>query len=256
MTHRFLFFLLCAITCVPSVFAQSAADAARSINAIKRDTTYLYAEATTSNLDTALYNAKAILEVKVQDWVREQHPNEGIEVCIAKAKEHSFDVRTRRGNLQRAFVYVRKSDILPIANRSEVMVFEVEKESEPVQATTPVEVLSEDTQITEPEPESEPEPEPVITLTVQEQKILGIASLDDLNTFLTPYRRQSRLNGYGKYSTMPKDADCHIVICDAQGQVIARFRHQSNGKVFNLNTLKTDAVESYGHGAIWFQLKD
>lgn len=235
-----------------SVGAQTVADAARSINAIKRDTTFIYAEATTGNLDTALYNAKAILEVKIRDWVREQHPNEGIEVCIAKAKEHSFDVRTRRGNLQRAFVYVRKSDILPIADRSEVVVFEVAQEADEATASTPAEVLSEDTQAAEPEPDTEP----AVTLTAEEQKMLAISDLNDLNRFVVQHREQNRLNGYGKYSTMPKDADCHIFICDTQGKVVARFRHQSDGKTYNLSTLKADAVENYRLGAIWFQLRN
>lgn len=233
-----------------ATWAQTIEDAARSINTIKRDTTYLYAEATTSNLDSALYNAKAILEVKVRDWVTQQHPNEGIEVCIAKAKEHCFDVRTRRGSLQRAFVYVHKNDILPIAKRSEVMVFDVTEQLDEEQAATPAEVLSEDTQV------PAPTPDPVITLTAEEEKMQAITNLRELNNYVGQCKKQNRLNGYGKYTTMPKDADCHIFICDEQGKVVARFRHQSDGKVFNLGTQKTDTVESYGRGAIWFQLKN
>lgn len=250
MNRQFYISLLFALLISSVIQAQTVEEAARNINAIKRDTTYLYAEATTGNLDSALYNAKAILEVKVRDWVRLQHPNEGIEVCIAKAKEHSFDVRTRRGNLQRAFVYVRKSDILPIANRNEVMVFDVAQQPDEEQTAIPNEMISEDTKI------PEPEPEPVITLTADEQKMLSVTNLSELNDFVKQFRDQNRLNGYGKYTTMPKDADCHIFICNKQGNVVARFRHQSDGKVFNLSTLKTDEVANYGLGAIWFQIKE
>ena len=244
--NRQFFLLLLSLLLSPVTYAQTVEDAVRSINTIKRDTTYIYAEATTSNLDSALYNAKAILEEKVRDWIVQRYPNEAIEYCVAKANEHSFDVRTRRGNLQRAFVYVNKKDIVPIANHNELMVFEVTKQPEDKQTATPNDLLSEDMQIHESEP--------VITLTAVEQKMLEVTNLSELNDFVGQYKKQERLNGYGKYSTMPKDAECHIFICDEQGKVVARFRHQANGQVFNLRTLKTDSVESYGRGAIWFQL--
>lgn len=251
MNRLFYIILLSFLLISPIASSQTVEEAARNINSIKRDTTYLYAEATTSNLDTALYNAKAILEMKVLDWVRQYHPNEGIEVCIAKAKEHSFDVHTLRGNLQRAFVYVRKSDILPIANRNEVMVFEVAREAAEESATTPTEIISEETQVSGLELEQSP----LITLTAEEKEMLTIEDLTQLNDFVGRYKRQQLLNGFGKYATMPKGAYCHIFICNPQGKVVARFRHQSDGSVFNLTTLKTDSVESYGLGAIWFQLK-
>ena len=69
-----------------SASAQTATDVAKDINKVKRDTMYIYAESTTKDLSEAYNNARAILEMKVGDWVRTQHPNEGIEVCIVKAK--------------------------------------------------------------------------------------------------------------------------------------------------------------------------
>lgn len=254
MTHRIASTLLLACLFTVSGFAQTAADAARSINAIKRDTAYIYAEATTGIADSALYNAKAILEVKVDEWVRQQHPSEGIEVCIAKAKQHTFEVRTHRGNLQRAFVYVRKGDILPIANRSEVVVFQVTPDSvaQPQSQTeVPAGVVSEDAQ------QPEKDPVPAIVLTPEEKKMLGIANLNELNTYVAGLRNQQRLNGYGKYATMPKDVECHVFACDnRQGTVLARFRHLTDGRLVNLATLQADAVENYHVGAIWFQVKE
>ena len=254
ITHRIALILLLTCLSTSSGFAQTTADAARSINAIKRDTTYIYAEATTGNADSAVYNAKAILEVKVDEWVRQQHPSEGIEVCIAKAKQHTFEVRTHRGNLQRAFVYVRKGDILPITDRSEVVVFQVTPDSETEaqahsQTVVPADVVSEDA------PQPKEAPIPVIVLTPEEKKMLSVTNLSGLNTYVTGLRNQQRLNGYGKYSTMPKDAECHVFVCDKQGIVLARLRHQADGSLFNLATLKPDAMENYNAGAIWFQAK-
>ena len=86
--------------------------------------------------------------------------------------------------------------------------------------------------------------------------MLSINSLTALNKYVAQQRNKGRLNGYGKYSVMPKDADCHLFICDKQAQVIARLRHQADGTVINLNTLEPDSVENYNNGAIWFQLKN
>ena len=39
--------------------------------------------------------------------------------------EHFVQLETRRGDFYRAFVYVRKTDIMSVADKSEVTVFEV-----------------------------------------------------------------------------------------------------------------------------------
>lgn len=49
-------------------------DSTDYINAIKRDTTYLYAESTMRDRVEALSGACAVLELKVAEWVRRQYP--------------------------------------------------------------------------------------------------------------------------------------------------------------------------------------
>ena len=243
---RTILILLMVIAGTMSANAQANADVVQSINKVKRDTMYIYAEATCNNIDTANINALALLEVKVGDWVRDQNPDEGIEVCIVKAKEHLLQLETRRGNLYRAFVYVRKNDILPVSDKSEVAVFEVQPDNvKPL--TTSKDVISEDAPIEMPA---------TITLSADEKLMLSIKNLSDLNTYVKGLRDTQRLNGYGKYSTMPKDRDCHIFVCDKQGVVVARLRYQSDGICINLSTLQQDTVENYHNGAIWFQVKE
>ena len=232
-----------------SVGAQSTDEVAKNINTIKRDTTYIYAEATTSNVDSAIYSAKAILEVKVSEWIRSQHPAESFDVCIAKAKEHTFDVRTRRGNFQRAFVYVNKHDILPISDRREVVVFEVASAQETAMPTSTKEALSEEPVV------SGESTQPTITLTDEEQKLAAMTNLSQLNVFLVDMKKQQRLAGYGKADTMPKDIDIDICICDKQGHVVAMLRRQPDGTCINLKTLQSDSPTNYPHAAVWFKLK-
>ena len=224
-----------------------AQSVAQEINAVKRDTTCLYAEATTKDVEEALLAAKSILEVKVGDWVRSQHPGEGIEVCIAKAKEHCFNVQTRRGDYYRAFVYVKKKDILPVSDKSEVVVFQVDSVSN-APMSTPDEVISESTPVVDA---ARP-----IVLTPDEQEMVAITSFYDVEPYVKKQKDKGRLISYGKYATLPTDSACHLFVYDREGKVKAVLRKTPTVQI-NLNTLNEDNVKNYKNcGAIWFRLKD
>ena len=229
--------------------AQTAADVAKNINKVKRDTMYIYAEATMKDLNEAYNGARAILEMKVGDWVREQHPSEGIEVCIVKAKEHFVQLETRRGDFYRAFVYVRKSDIMPVADKSEVTVFEVAPVAHPDQPkAAPAIIISGDAPVEENEA-------PVLELTSEEKQMKLVRSFYEVEPYIKGLKSKGKISAYGKYATMPEDEDCHLFVYDKQGNISALLRKSSNIQ-YNLNTLKEDNVKNYKNcGAIWFQLK-
>lgn len=245
--------LLLILLLVASLFsvstAQTAADVSKSINKVKRDTMYIYAEATMKDLNEAYNGARAILEMKVGDWVRTQHPAEGIEVCIVKAKEHFAQLETRRGDFYRAFVYVRKSDIMPVADKSEVTVFEVA----PVTKSTKIEpkpaiIVKEETPRIE-------EKQQVLELTSEEKQMKKVQSFDDVEPYIKGLKSKGVLKAFGKYATMPTNEDCHIIVYDKQGNIPALLR-KSGSNQYNLNTLKEDNIKNYKNcGAFWFQLK-
>ena len=227
-------------------YAQSVA---QNINKVKRDTMYIYAESTTKDVNEAYSNARAILEMQVGEWVRNQHPSEGIELCIVKAKEHFMQLDTRRGELYRAFVYVRKSDIMPIADKSEVTVIEVAPVTKPKQVEAKPAII-----VTEEAPRVE-EKQQVLELTSEEKQMKQIRSFYDVEPYINGLKSKGKLNAYGKYATMPKNEDCHMFVYDKQGNISALLR-KSGAMQYNLNTLKEDNVKNYKNcGAIWFQLK-
>ena len=229
--------------------AQTAADVSKTINKVKRDTMYIYAEATMKDLNEAYNGARAILEMKVGDWVREQHPSEKIELCIVKAKDHLLQLETRRGDFYRAFVYVRKTDILPIADRSEVTVFDVSpvvRENEP-QASQAI-IVTED-------PPIEVKKGPELELTSEEKQMKQVRSFYEVEPYIKGLKSKGKLSAYGKYATMPDNEDCHMFVYDKQGNISALLRKRGDNQ-YNLNTLKEDNVKNYKNcGAIWFQLK-
>lgn len=246
---RLLILLALAISCLSICEAQTVADVTKNINKVKRDTMYIYAEATMKDLNEAYNGARAILEMKVGDWVREQHPEEGIEVCIVKAKEHFIQLETRRGDFYRAFVYVRKSDIMPVADKSEVTVFEVAPVVQPNQAqAAPAIIISEDAPIEEKKV-------PILELTSEEKQMKQVRSFYEVEPYIKGLKSKDKLIAYGKYATMPENEDCHLFVYDKQGNISALLRKTGDIQ-YNLNTLKEDNVKNYKNcGAIWFQLK-
>ena len=246
---RLLILLALAISCLSICEAQTVADVTKNINKVKRDTMYIYAEATMKDLNEAYNGARAILEMKVGDWVRGQHPEEGIEVCIVKAKEHFIQLETRRGDFYRAFVYVRKSDIMPVADKSEVTVFEVAPVVQPNQAqAAPAIIISEDAPIEEKKA-------PILELTSEEKQMKQVRSFYEVEPYIKGLKSKDKLIAYGKYATMPENEDCHLFVYDKQGNISALLRKTGDIQ-YNLNTLKEDNVKNYKNcGAIWFQLK-
>lgn len=245
---RLLFIIAIVISNLLICKAQTAADVTKNINKVKRDTMYIYAESTTKDLSEAYNNARAILEMQVGEWVRKQHPSEGIEVCIVKAKEHFLQLDTRRGELYRAFVYVKKSDIMPVADKSEVTVLEVAPAVQPDQPKPQHAIIVEETPV-------EVEATPVLELTSEEKQMKLVRSFYEVEPYIKGLKSKGCLNAYGKYATMPTKEDCHLFVYDKQGNISALLR-KSGDKQYNLNTLKEDNVKNYKNcGAIWFQLK-
>ena len=239
--------LFLTFSLVSSSNAQTAAEVNKSINKVKRDTMYIYAESTTKDLSEAYSNARAILEMQVGEWVQKQHPSEGIELCIVKAKEHIMQLDTRRGELYRAFVYVKKSDIMPVADKSEVTVFEVAPIVESSQAEVAPAII-----VTEEAPKQE---KAIIELSPEEKQMKQVKSFYEVEPYINGLKSKGKLQDYGKYATMPKGKDCHLFIYDKQGNISALIR-KSGSVQYNLNTLKEDNVQNYKNcGAIWFQLK-
>lgn len=238
-----LAFIICHVS---FSMAQSVA---QNINKVKRDTMYIYAESTTKDLNEAYNNARAILEMQVGEWIRQQHPSEEIEVCIVKAKEHLMQLDTRRGELYRAFVYVRKSDIMPVTDKKEVTVIEVAPVVNPDnQGPSPAIIVTEEAPVVE-------DVAPVLELTSEEKQMKLIQSFYDVEPYIKGLKYQGHLKTYGKYATMPADEDCLLFVYNKQGNITALIR-KSGQKQYNLNTLKEDNVKNYKNcGAIWFQLK-
>lgn len=223
--------LLLWVTMLTSIVGYAQVDYTDSINAIKRDTAYIYAESTMKDPVEAQSGARAVLELKVTDWVRSKWPLESAEQYVSKASEICESFVTMRGIYTRIFVYVKKSRLLPVAPvvENEDVVEETETVIEPV---LPAEI------------------------TPDEKEMATITEFDNIKTYIEGLKRNNSLNAYGKYASLPEDSPCYIFVYNQEGKVVAVLRQTENGEHFNLRTLTDDNVRNYKNcGAIWFQYK-
>ncbi|MBR5747841.1 MAG: hypothetical protein IKY01_03530 [Prevotella sp.] len=206
-----------------------SADALNDINAIKRDTSFIYAESTMKDALEAQSGAQAILELKLYDWLRSNYPNENAEALVNNSKEKWFPLLTKRGKYNRIFVYVKKRDVVPIAEEPEP----VEEEFVPILE----EVL-------------------VPELTSDEESMAAIVRFDDIEPYVKGLKNDGRIRAYGKYASLPEDDPCYMFVYDKEGSVVAVLRQSEDGQHFNLRSLKEDNVRNYKNcGAIWLQFK-
>lgn len=266
--RRFTFILFVYMCWTIAAISQdlSTQEAIKNINKIKMDTDYLYAESTTKNWEEASDNAKAILSVMISEWAMKNAAcSKDVELCVANSKAHILAIKTRRGELYRSFVYVKKSDIMPVSNGQNLIVVKVEKEPEKTVISAPViediETTNEDnnssdglaTVVDLNTPDSELAP--IATLSKEEQKMKQIRSLDQAEPFVKRLQNENKLKNYGKYKTMPENEKCYLLVYNRQGAIVALLRKEGKN-FFNLDAHQSDDISNYeGCGAIWIQLK-
>ena len=119
---------LLILACLPSM----AQDEQKEINKIKKNTNYLYAMGTSStSAEDASSNARELLALEIEQWLKDNTKGD-YSGYIAKSKENVSEIKTQRGNIIRAFVYVSKKDILPFQKEEAALMvgFDTEKKEE------------------------------------------------------------------------------------------------------------------------------
>lgn len=269
---RKLAMTLCLSMCGCTLLAQNEL---QEINAIKSNINFLYATGTSSkSAEDASNNAKDLLALEIEQWLLD-NTTEDIAGYVAKSRENLAQIKTRRGNLYRVFVYVKKKDVLPRYKEEEVMVVDivdnnaVHNDSLPKTSSSQAETLVSDSKTDVPpainvEYATSNEPavqqtievqQPVYTPTAKEREMLNISTFIQLNDYINQGRANGTITRLGKYSDMPQSGLIYTFIHNREGQIAACMK-VNDGSVLNLNTGKEDKISNYkGCGAIWIKLK-
>lgn len=258
------------------------------INKIKRSRDYLTVTGTSMfSAEEASENARILIDVEIEQWLQENAEGD-IAGYVAKSKENLAVIETKHGSLFRAFIYVKKKDILPYYENETVMA----ELPNPIVADTPIVV---DTvkveEITTPpveknivEVKSEeklvstvdylpPVEKPVekfivaplesasggISNTEEEKSILKVYSVSSVSKYLGKLKQADKLAEYGKEIAWPDNGVVYFFFAD-YNNVVRGYIKMTDGTAFNLANEEqvelADYLTKYETGTyIWFTLK-
>lgn len=258
------------------------------INKIKRSRDYLTVTGTSMvSAEEASENARMLIDVEIEQWLQENAEGD-IAGYIAKSKENLAVIETKRGSLFRAFIYVKKKDILPYYENETVMA----ELPEPLVPETPVnvdtikaeeiiippveenvvKVESEEGLVSTVEylPPVEKPVEEVIVAPLEsasggisnmdeEQSMLKKYSVSSVSKYLGQLKKADKLAEYGKEVAWPSTGVVYFFFAD-YNNVVRGYLKVSDGTVINLangdQVEIADYLTKYETGTyIWFTLK-
>ena len=207
--------------------SQSVEEQKKAINTIKKSSAYIYAEATLENEQDAYDLAQELLYQRVNEYIatkkKFKNAKEAVVINQNYAKEK---IQLPRGNMYRAFLYVKKDDVIPSEN---AVVGRIEKKGE---RSSSIEVIEDN--------------------IVQE--LLAFNTLADLKRELPIMKREGKVISYAKYSELAAPNKFILVIYDKQGQIRAVL--SEGEKRINLKTNAPDNINNYkGMGAVGVKIK-
>jgi len=224
MSKRIVFVALAALLAFTCVFGKADDAKKKEINRVKKDTAkYLYSEVTTTDQETALSLAEDMLYQEINKYVAsKKRLSKSNNVVVRNTKSSWETITLPRGNMYRAFIYVRKSDIIPADNATVTTV------EQPQPAQSVVEVVS-------------PYDETV-------GRLLHLQRFSELESCLRQLKQEGRVSHFGKYKTLSNQADYVLLIYNQQGDIEAVLSEGTTRS--NLRTGQPDDVSNYkGRGA-------
>ena len=204
-----------------SLSAQSIDEQKKEINRVKKNfSQYIYVEVIDSQEDVALTKARHYLQDEIDEYVSNTKKLRSANSVVAlNVKEQTITMP--RGDKYRAFVYVKKADIIP-------------SESKPI------------------------ETKPVATPSRREQtinKLLSLKVFSELETNLPQLQTEKKIGHYAKFKHLGEPEKYILVIYNQQGVIEAVLSEGPNRK--NLRTGQPDSEKNYkGRGAFGIIIND
>lgn len=249
MTTRLFTLLMALLLTLPAISQESDS---KKINKIKRDSQYLYDEATMPDPQEAYEAAMELLNQRIDEYVKTKKKFKSSDNIIIKdIASKSERIQMARGERTRVFVYVKKSDIIPAENstmRENAGKKEEEKDdtdklkSEVTPITPTGDAISGDASL---------------RLSVQWQQevvdqLLGCATLIEAKALLNRQKTEYKVKRMGTQDNCRNTAECFWVVGDGSGNLVTVLGPGSTQRT-NFRTLQPDALENYaGAAGIWF----
>ena len=246
--HIPLFLTFIMMACLSAGAQENQAELKSKVNEIKKSPDYIYAEATRETAEEAKSAAEEQLYNNINIWVAHEKNLRGAkQVIVAQTKSDYEEYQLQRGNMTRAFLYVKKSDIIAGDN---VRVLDVnplkEGEAKDDKAQQPA----------DPQPvAADLQPAaPAVEISPLVKELANIATIQAFGTRLKELKAQGKVGVYGKYKELPDPDNCLLVVYNRQGTIEAVLT--AGAQRYNATTALPDALANYpGCAAIGFTLK-
>lgn len=240
MKTKFYLIFLFLLSAIIEGYAQHTEIQKKEINKIKKSSLYLYAEITMPDKKEAMATAIDMLQSEAQAWVNEKkkkdETNLDWKLVMINVTQSYNKIELPRGNMYRAFAYVKKSDILTTKN---VIVSDFE-DSIPKEKTSvkPVTEISKIQSMEQPE---------VI------KRLLALKKYEEVPLCVESLKKEKLITEYNRYASLCNPDDYVLIIYNREGNVEAIL--SEGPERINMRTMQTDGVANYkGRGAIGVKL--
>ena len=234
---RYAFLLLFAI-CATTISAQQTTDEQKKeINRIKKSADYLYGEATLATEEEAKDLAVELLYKNINEYCAMSEKLKLSKQILINDIKGAWDVITMpRGNMVRAFYYVKKKDLQGV---DDTRVMTMGKTGTSDYSVTKVDATSTLTSLLESEQpiETKPDFHPVA------KELSTITNGSELMAKVKAYLAAGKIKVFKNYADIPNPEDYYIIVFDNTQTIKAIL---SPGKDrFNVATGKADGVQNY-----------
>ena len=232
---------------VAAVAQQPNAAEKKKINNIKKSDQYLFAEVTSDNAQRAMDLAEEMLDDAINQYVASKRKLRDAGQYVARNTSASWErITLPRGDMFRAFIYVKKSDIIP-ADNVHVVASTPATSVEPIAATP-----------TTATPSTPATPTTAAQSTNRQQvvsQLLTLTSSSGIQPMVQQLKRQGLVSDYNTYSKLADPSEYLLVVYNRDGQVEAIL---SDGvQRTNLRSGQADSVENYkGRGALGIKVNE
>lgn len=245
--------IICSILTFVLVLGASAGDwRLEKINSIKKNSAYLYGEATVSTLEQATTLAYEELQREVYAWLQNDS------LSVKDINRLSDTVMVRIVNVYRVFAYVEKSKLKslpPVTDKTDTVqakVPSVEKTLEKKDSTLFTDSVRQviNKRFFGKEGKKRQRENDAL-LRLKKAK-----NFFELKEIMQPLKDKGDIIDYGKYATAKHPELCYLIVYDPAGNICALLGKGKDVRK-NLKTGNDDSIKNYrGCGAIWFTLRE
>ena len=247
MTRRFILMVLTMILAT-SAFGQESDS--KKINKIKRNSQYLYAEATMRDPQEAYNTAMELLNNYIDEYVQTKKKYKSSDNIIIKDIDSKSErIQMKRGEMTRVFVFVKKNDIIPAENS---MTREnAGKKSEERGLVSEVEPIE----------AGDGQGDGSLRLgKVWQQELvdqlLTCNTIIEVKSMLNRQKAEFRVKRLGAPDSCRNKAASFWVIGDATGNLVTVLGPGSQERT-NFKTLQLDSLDNYPDAtAVWFTMSE